>query len=231
MKRKVVVFSIIVHLYGLLFWSLERWLSLEQLIIHELWLRRQVGEYPGRSCLLGFVIYLAASLIPGTGGKSVVFGWIFGLLIGATIVSVALTIAATISFCISRYFLRDMIQRRLGYFVARIDRALDHDGAFYLFALRVVHFPYALTNYAMGATTIRMRSFVCATAFGMLPGNVVFVYAGSQLPTLKTFVDEGIFGVLSPQLILAFTLVGISPIAIRALLRRFGIVHSPTKLS
>ncbi len=231
MKRKVIVVTIFVGVCCCLLWCFERWLSLEQLIDHESWLRQQVESHPWRSCLLGFVIYTAASLIPGTGGKSVVYGWIFGLMTGIVIVTVALTIAATITFCFSRYLLRDAIHQRFGHFVAHIDRALERDGACYLFAMRAVHFPYTLTNYAMGATTIRVRSFTCATALGLLPGSFVFVYAGSQLPTLQTLADRGVVGVVSPQLTLALILVGVSPIAVRYLMRRLGFVHTPTKRS
>lgn len=231
MKRKVVVFAVFLSVCCLLFWLFRHWLSVEQLVARELWLRQQVTDHPWRSCLLGFLIYIAASLIPGTGGKSIVCGWVFGLLYGVVIVVIGLTIAATITFYFSRYLLRDAIHRRFGPFVAHIDNALERDGAFYLFAMRAVHFPYTLTNYAMGATTIRTRSFVGATLAGLLPGSSVFVYAGSQLPTLKALSDEGVLGVVSPQLMFAFVLVGVSPIAIRFLLRLTGVIHTPTKPS
>ena len=231
MKRKVLFFALFVGFCCLLVWLFERWFSLEQLIAHESWLRQQVDEHPWRSGLLGFAIYIAASLIPGTGGKSIVYGWIFGLAAGVAIATLALTIAATISFCFSRYVLCDAIHRRFGHFVARIDRALERDGGFYLFAMRVVHFPYMMTNYAMGATTIPVRSFVLATLFGLLPGSIVFAYAGSQLPTLGTLAERGVLGIVSPQLMLAAGLLAISPIAVRLLLRRLGFIHTPTKLA
>jgi uncharacterized membrane protein YdjX (TVP38/TMEM64 family) len=231
MKRKVLAFVLFIGVCGLLVWLFERWLSLDQLIAHESWLRQQVQEHPLRSCLLGFVIYVAASLIPGTGGKSIVYGWIFGLATGLVIVTLALTIAATISFCFSRYVLHGAIHRRLGHYVAHIDRALERDGAYYLFAMRLVHVPYTLTNYAMGATAIRARSFVWATLFGLLPGTCVFVYTGSHLPTLEKLAERGVLGVISPQLMLAGTLVALSPIVVRFLLPRLGFTRSPSKPS
>lgn len=222
MKRKVIVFVVFVGVCSLLVWLFERWLSLDQLIARELWLRQQVDEHPLRSCLLGFVVYVAASLIPGTPGKSIIYGWIFGAATGLVIVTIALTIAATISFCFSRYVLCEAIHRRLGHYVAHIDRALARNGASYLFAMRLIHIPYTLTNYAMGATTIRVRDFVWATLLGLLPGSLVMVYAGSQLPTLDTLADEGVLGVISPQLFLAGTIAAIAPLAVRRLMQRMG---------
>jgi uncharacterized membrane protein YdjX (TVP38/TMEM64 family) len=208
MKRKVLAFVLFIGVCGLLVWLFERWLSLDQLIAHESWLRQQVQEHPLRSCLLGFVIYVAASLIPGTGGKSIVYGWIFGLATGLVIVTLALTIAATISFCFSRYVLHGAIHRRLGHYVAHIDRALERDGAYYLFAMRLVH-----------------------VLFGLLPGTCVFVYTGSHLPTLEKLAERGVLGVISPQLMLAGTLVALSPIVVRFLLPRLGFTRSPSKPS
>ena len=138
------------------------------------------------------------------------------------------TLAATISFSFSRYLLREAIHRRLGHYVARIDRALERGGTYYLFTLRLVHVPYTLTNYAMGVTTIRADSFVWATLFGLLPGTFVLAYAGSHLPTLQTLAEQGVLGVISPQLLLAGTLLAVLPIAARVTLQRLGFIGSPT---
>ncbi|MCA9122052.1 MAG: TVP38/TMEM64 family protein [Planctomycetaceae bacterium] len=230
MKRKLTAFLLFVVAGCLLAWLFEHWLSLDHLIANELWLRQQVKEHPLRTYLIGFAIYVAASLIPGTAGKSIVYGWIFGLAAGLLIVTLALTIAATFSFCFSRYVLCEAIHRRLGHYVTHIDRALERDGASYLFAMRLIHVPYTLTNYAMGATTIPVHSFIWATLFGLLPGSLVMVYAGSQLPTLETLAEQGILGVVSPQLFIAGTLLAISPIAIRYLLRRFRWWRTPTQV-
>lgn len=224
MKRKLIVFAVFVGVCCVLFWLFERWFSLDELIAREIWLREQVHEHPWRAGMLGFAIYLATSLIPGTAGKSIVYGWIFGLVAGVVIATLALTIAATISFCFSRYVLSDLIHRRFGRYVAHIDRALERDGALYLFAMRLAHFPYSLTNYAMGATTIPVRSFVWATLLGLLPSSCVFVYAGTQLPTLRALAERGFFGVVSLKLMFALALLGILPIAIRSIMRRWGIV-------
>jgi len=232
MKRKVIVFAMFVAICCLLVWQFESRLSLEQLVARESWLRQQVEEHPWRSSLLGFVIYVAVSLIPGTGGKAIVYGWIFGLVAGVGIVVLALTVAATISFCVSRYVLSDAIHRRFGRYVAHIDRALERDGGFYLFALRVVHFPYTLTNYAMGATTDPHSHFCLGHAARIAARFGLYLCArGSRLPTLRALAERGVLGVVSPQLMLAAALVAISPIAIRLLMRRLGFVHMPTRLS
>ena len=103
MKRRVVTFVLFVLVCSLLVWLFEHRLSLDQLIAHESWLRQQVHEHPARSCLLGFVFYVAASLLPGTACKSFVFGWVFGLAITVPVVTLALSLSSTLSFCSIRY--------------------------------------------------------------------------------------------------------------------------------
>ena len=54
----------------------------------------------------------------------------------------------------------------------------------------------------------------------MLPGNIVFVYAGTQLPTLSEAAEEGLGGIFSIELIAAFTLVGVFPLIARWVINR-----------
>ncbi len=227
MKRRVTVFVLFVVVCAVLIWLFQHRWSLEQLIERERWLREMVRQHPGLAFLTGFCVYIAASLIPGTPGKAIAYGWIFGFVQGLALVSFGLTIAATISLLLSRHLLRDAIHSRWGHFVVHIDRALAHDGPFYLFTLRLLHFPYTITNYAMGATRIRTVHFWWATQLGLLPSTILFVYTGSHLPTLQAIADQGIWGVVSPRLLILLSLLGIVPIAVRLLWRRYWPTHTP----
>src|SRR3989475_3748625 len=89
-----------------------------------------------------------------------------------------------------------------------IDAGLAKEGAFYLFALRLVPaFPFVLVNLLMGLTPIRTRTFYWVSQIGMLPATIVYVNAGTQLATLTS-----IGGLLSPELIGSFVLLGIFPL-------------------
>ena len=54
--------------------------SIEALVQRETQLRDAIAAHPIRSWLIGFGVYFVASLVPFTGGKSAVFGWLFGFL-------------------------------------------------------------------------------------------------------------------------------------------------------
>ena len=64
------------------------------------------------------------------------------------------------------------MQARLGDRLKTINEGVAKDGAFYLFALRVVPvFPFFLVNLAMGLTPIRTRTFYWVSQLGMLAGE------------------------------------------------------------
>lgn len=195
-------------------------LSLEALFQQESRLRELVETFPITSFIVGMIVYTAASLVPGTGGKAIVFGWLFGFWRGLFIVNVSLSVAAVIAFLTVRYFFYDWVHRRLPRVVTRVDKALQRDGAFYLLMLRLVHAPYTLTNYAAGATDVRTRTFWWTTQLGMLPGNIAVVLTGSQLPTLKQVAREGVWSLIDLPLWIAVTMTALIPVAVRWFIRR-----------
>ncbi len=82
-----------------------------------------------------------------------------------------------------------------------------------------------MINLVMGLTPIRTRTYWWVSQLGMFPATVVYVYAGSSLPNLKTFAEEGISAVLSPlqlaQIVIAFILLGVFPLIVRHVMKRF----------
>jgi len=133
-------------------------------------------------------------------------GAIFGLLWATAIVSFASSIGATLACLSSRFLLRDWVQQRFGDRLQPINDGVAREGAFYLFALRLVPaFPFFVINLVMGLTPIRAWTFYWVSQLGMLAGTVVYAYAGTQLSEFR----------LSAGLVAAFTLLGLFPLAAR----------------
>ena len=99
----------------------------------------------------------------------------------------------------------------------KINEGVKKDGAFYLFALRLVPiFPYFVINVVMGLTPIRLVTYAWVSQLGMLPGTFVYVFAGKQLADIKSVGD-----ILSLDIAIAFSLIGLTPIIARKLLNKF----------
>jgi pyruvate/2-oxoglutarate dehydrogenase complex dihydrolipoamide dehydrogenase (E3) component len=134
-------------------------------------------------------------------------GALFGFWAGLVIISFASSIGATLAFLAARFLLRDYVQARFRHRLQTINEGVRKDGAFYLFTLRLVPvFPFFVINLAMALTPIRTRTFYLVSQFGMLPGTVVFVNAGTQLGQIRSTS-----GILSTELILSFALLGLFP--------------------
>ncbi|GAA5504706.1 TVP38/TMEM64 family protein [Novipirellula caenicola] len=222
-RRWLVVVLLLIVVIGWLGFGDK--LSLDPIFEREDALRSYVQQHPIWSPISGFAIYLALSLVPGTPGKSIVYGWLFGFWIGLVISSTALTIAAVINFLIVRYLLRSVVEAKLSKIIEAIDRAISRNGGSYLLSLRLVHAPYSLVNYASGATAVPVTTFAWTTWVGMLPGTIVFVLAGSQLPTLRTMAQQGVWSIVDLKLLGLLSLFALLPIGTRWALRRFPHGH------
>jgi uncharacterized membrane protein YdjX (TVP38/TMEM64 family) len=221
MKKKLLTFGLLVvgiAVVGMLF---RRYGSFELLVEHELRIRKFLSARPAAGFLIGLLSYFLLSLIPGTGGKSVIYGWLFGFWSAVVIADCALSAAAVVTFLISRSLLREGLRSRFALVMQRLDRAVERDGAYYLLALRMMHAPYTATNYIVGATSMRTISFWWSTQLGLLPSTMVFVFAGTQIPTLREVIEQGAGAVFTPQLLLALVLMGIFPLLLRWMIRRF----------
>lgn len=220
MKLRLWIFLLVLVLLSAVWWYFSGHLRLPVLIEQEDRLRESVERSPVVSFIVGFLIYTAASLVPGTGGKAIVCGWLFGFWSALLLVNGALSVAALITFLIVRYIFYDWVHRRFTAVVRRVDEALQRDGAFYLIMLRLVHAPYTLTNYAAGATDVPARTFWWTTQLGLIPGNAAFVLAGSRLPTLEQLAREGVWGLFDLPLWIALTVPALIPLAARWIIRR-----------
>ena len=162
------------------------------------------------------VIYiLVTSLsLPGAAIMTLAGGALFGLFIGTVIVSFASTIGATLACFISRFVLRDWVQRKFGDKLKTVNKGIEKEGAFYLFTLRLIPiFPLWLINLVMGLTKMPLRTFYWVSQLGMLAGTIVYVNAGKELAKITSLA-----GIFSPGLILSFVVLGLFPVAMKKLL-------------
>jgi pyruvate/2-oxoglutarate dehydrogenase complex dihydrolipoamide dehydrogenase (E3) component/uncharacterized membrane protein YdjX (TVP38/TMEM64 family) len=213
-KHKLIALIIVLMLISAFFlFDLGQYLDLQYLKSRQAELDDWYRDNPAFLITGYFIIYVIVTglSLPGAAVMTLVGGAIFGLLAGVIIVSFASTIGATLAFLVSRYLLRETVQSKFRDKLRAINRGMEKDGAFYLFALRLVPaFPFFVINLAMGLTPIRTWTFYWVSQAGMLAGTIVYVYAGTQLAQI-----DSLGGILSPGLILAFTLLGLFPLLAR----------------
>lgn len=135
--------------------------------------------------LLFIALYVLSSLflVPCL-GWNVAAGFVWGLPLGALIVLPANLAAALVTFLFGRWVARDWVARRIARYrrLSALDAALESAGLKIVLLMRMSPIsPFAMLNYALGVTRMRIRDFVIASLFGTLPGTVIYLVLGSAL--------------------------------------------------
>ena len=122
-------------------------------------------------------------------------GAVYGLGRGFPLVWLSANLGAAAAFLVGRYIARDWVAAR----AARdprwtaLDEAVGREGWKLVALTRLAPvFPFILLNYALSLTRISFRDYASASAVGMVPGTLLFVYLGALAGDLARLgVDRG----------------------------------------
>ena len=129
----------------------------------------------------------------------------FGSIFGTLFVNLGATSGATLAFLAARYMLRDWVEQKFGKWLEPLQQGFAKNAFSYLITLRLIPlFPFFAVNLVSGLTRMNVRSYVTATALGIIPGSFVYAYAGRQLGTINSLKE-----IASPNVIAAFVLLGL----------------------
>jgi uncharacterized membrane protein YdjX (TVP38/TMEM64 family) len=153
------------------------------------------------------VIYIAVTgfSIPGATIMTLAGGFLFGTIPAALYVNVGATAGATLAFLFARYLAGRWLQSKYAEKLAHFNDELARNGPSYLLTLRFIPiFPFWLINICAGLTNIPVRTFVWTTSVGILPGSLVYTYAGRQLATIESVND-----IFTTRILIAFLLLAV----------------------
>lgn len=153
-------------------------------------------------------ISLSALSIPGTLVLTLLAGAIFGVFTGTLLVMGSSTIGASIAFLMARYLFRDFMTRKFHKQFINMDRKIRTEGRVYLLILRMIPVsPFVVINNVMGLTNMRLWTFFYVTYLGMLPGTVIYIFAGQKISQI-----DDVSKILSWPIVISLTLIGLLPI-------------------
>lgn len=177
----------------------------DHLNLAELELRRQaltqaIAQRPALSLLVFVLIYLGVTVtaLPGVIYITVAGGLLFGPWIGATASLLAATTGSIVVFLACRTAFGDLIRRRSGPRMQRIEDMILGDAFSHLLTLRLIPgLPMGLITIAAGLVGVPLRTFVWSSFLGMLPASFIFAGLGSSVGAI---LDHG--GRLTPDILL-----------------------------
>ena len=163
--------------------------------------------------------------IPGALILTLSGGFLFGTLVGGSATVVAATLGAVAIFLAARTAFGDVLRRRAGPAVARIEEGVRENAFSYLLTLRLLPvFPFWLVNIAAGLVDIPLRTYALATLLGVIPGTFIYSALGAGLGSVfdrEAAPDLGI--IFEPQILLpliGLALLSLLPVVIRRLRRK-----------
>lgn len=162
----------------------HRYLSFDALVANAGLLQAFVAGHAAAAAALyvGAYAALVAASLPGALLATLAGGFLFGGLVGGALTVVAATAGATALFLVARTAFGDVLARRAGGAVARLADGFRKDAFEYLLFLRLTPaFPFFVVNLAPAVLGVRLRTFVAATALGIIPGTFAFAFVGAGL--------------------------------------------------
>jgi len=208
---------ILVAMLGLFFvFDLGQYLSFDALAEHRVslldWVDANVLWAPLVYILL-YIVVVAFSL-PGGLVMTVSGGFLFGAVAGGMYAVIGASLGATALFLIAKTSLGDYLLSKAGDMVQKMQKGFSEDALSYMFVLRLVPlFPFFIVNLVPAFLGVRLRTYVVATFFGIMPATFVFALAGSGLGSV---LDQGqgitLTGILTPEILAA--LLGLALLAV-----------------
>ncbi len=158
--------------------------------------------------VIGFIVIYATLVsisFPGAGFLSIFSGFLFGVITGTIAAVIAATIGATVIFLVARSALGTGLAAKAGPFMQKFEAGLKENELSYLFILRLVPlFPFFIVNIVPALFDVKLRNYVIATLFGIIPGALVYVSVGNGIgDALSAGQDVPLSGLMfRPQVIL-----------------------------
>jgi len=183
-----------------------------------------IDQYPLLMPLLFIVIYIVMTSLSLPGGAllSILGGFIFGIPLSTIYVVVGATIGATIIFLAARTAIGDLLKKKAGPFLAKMESGFKKNAASYLLFLRLIPlFPFWLVNIAPAFFNVKTRTYLWTTFLGIIPGAYVFTQAGRGLGAIfdsgKDFSVETVFNIEIKIALVVLALFALIPIFVKRL--------------
>lgn len=196
--------------------GLDDYVSFEQLERNRAQLLDFVDRHPLLAPLVFMVIYavVIALSIPGGAVLTIAGGFLFGIAATTLYVVVAATLGATVVFLIAKTALGDSLRQKAGPAMRRMEAGFRENALNYLLFLRLIPiFPFWLVNLVPAFLGVPLRTYVVATAVGIIPGTLVYASVGNGLgAVLETGGRPDLGIIFKPEIILP--IIGLAVLAI-----------------
>jgi pyruvate/2-oxoglutarate dehydrogenase complex dihydrolipoamide dehydrogenase (E3) component/uncharacterized membrane protein YdjX (TVP38/TMEM64 family) len=221
-KRFIPLFLIIFLMIIAYSFGVHKYLSFETLQKRNLEIKHFVAEHPVLTPLLYMVIYTVAVALSLPGGAilSLAGGFLFPVPWSTLYVLAGATLGATVIFLAAKTFFGELLRKKAGPQLKKMEKGFQENAWSYLLFLRFVPlFPFWLVNIAPAFFNVRLVTYVWTTFVGIIPGAYVFTQAGTGLSAIfekgESFSLDAVFNRQIRLALIAIALFALIPIAFK----------------
>lgn len=195
-----------------LYFDIHKYLSFE--IIAENY--SLIKDYINDQFLLSLILFslsyimIVAFSIPGASALSLLYGALLGTFVSGTLIIISATIGATLIFLAARYALGDILEKKAGPWLEKMQDGFNENAVSYMLFLRLVPaFPFFVVNLVPAFMGVSLRVYVLTTFFGIIPGTFVFASIGNGIGYILEQGKTPDLSVLSsPEILLPLAALG-----------------------
>jgi uncharacterized membrane protein YdjX (TVP38/TMEM64 family) len=214
-KRIILLIFLVALILFVKFSGIDDYITFENLKRNRESLQEFVKNHYFLSVLSYIVIYISTALfMPGAIPLTIAGGFLFGVFFGTVYVCIGASIGATLAFFSARYLMGNWLQERYQSQLKKFNEEIAKNGYYYLLTLRIIPvFPFFLVNYLSGLTKVPLKIFLWTLFVTVLPGSVIYTFAGQQLGAVESIED-----IYSAKILIAFLLLilfAFSPIVLK----------------
>jgi len=220
-KRFIILAVFILVVFVVHYLGLASYISIKNIKQNRLLLETYIRYNYFESVLIyiSMYIFLTSFALPVAFIMAMAGGFLFGTFKGALYASIGATIGSSIAFLIVRYLIGNWIHDRFGKRLKKFNKELKKYGYSYLLSIHFVSvIPLFLINIFAGLANVSVWTFFWTTFIGVIPGTLVYAFAGRQFNRIDTYRD-----ILSWHVLLAFAglvVLAILPIVLKKRMRR-----------
>jgi len=211
--RIFIALGFIILLVILRYMGIGKHFTLENIKTHTQYIRGFIAQNYLFSVLIYITILTLASFlsIPITVMLNLVAGFFYGVFPGIIYVNIGTTLGGALCFLTFRYLLGGFVRQKYDQKLQKFNQDIEKNGYSYLLSLQLFPAtPIILINIFGGLTSLKLWTFIWTTSVGILPGSLVYTFAGQQLSKLESIRDILSWPVLIVLILLA--LVSLIPV-------------------
>lgn len=185
--KLIPILLLLITLIFFFYFNIDKYLSFETLQKQRNILHSWTTHHSILAPMIYMIIYIIAVAIsiPGAIFLTLIGGFLFGITPGTIYVLISATIGATILFLAARNAFNAFFALKAKPWLQKMEKGFQQNALQYLLFLRLVPlFPFWLVNIVPALLNVRLKTFIIATFFGIIPGTAIYVSVGNGLDTI-----------------------------------------------